>query len=297
MKKLQKYLVALVIFCLTVTVVGIISQPAEAMGAAPAETQQQPDQSSQEGDDPYNLAIVPLTTLDCGRCHESIFNTIRDTGGKHRKKCRSCHEIFHTYRPGTDWQKAVPNCTTCHGQFHGGAFLDCLSCHGNAHAPIDGLVNMDILAKNCASCHPSQAGEISQYPSAHSEVDCTECHHSRHGYLPNCIECHDTPHTAFVDNNGCVGCHPVHKPTEIHYSKETPTAACAGCHAETVKHLASTTKKHSNLQCAYCHSDTHGYIPECQKCHGLPHSKAMLDRFDGCLACHGDPHALVFPGE
>ena len=295
MKKIQKHLIVLVTFCLIVTVLGIVAQPTKAMGTTPVKTPQQDDKSAQSGDDPYDQLVVPLTTLDCARCHESVFNTIRDAGGKHRQECRFCHESFHTYRPGTDWQKAVPSCNTCHGELHGSEFLDCLSCHGNPHAPIAGLVNMEVLAENCANCHTSPAEQISQYPSAHSEVSCTECHHSRHGYVPNCVECHDDPHTAFVDNSGCVSCHPVHKPTEIHYGKETPTAACAGCHAETVKHLASTTKKHSTLQCAFCHSDTHGYIPECQKCHGLPHSKAMLDRFDGCLDCHGDPHALVFP--
>jgi len=295
MKKIQKHLIVLVIFCLIIIVLGTVAQPTKAMGTTPVKVQQKAETPAQSGDDSYSQPFVPLTTLDCARCHESVFNTIRDAGGKHRQECRFCHETFHTYRPGTDWQKAVPSCNACHGEIHGSEFLDCLSCHGNPHAPIAGLVNMEVLAENCANCHTSPAEQISQYPSAHSEVGCTECHHSRHGYVPNCVECHDEPHTAFVDNSGCVGCHPVHKPTEIHFDKETPTAACAGCHAKTVKHLASTTKKHSTLQCAFCHSDTHGYIPECQKCHGLPHSKAMLDRFDGCLACHGDPHALVFP--
>ncbi len=300
MKKIQRYFV-LVIFSLTVTLLGSVAQLATAMGATPPKAPKAPEQVEKQtqssDDDPYSQTVVPLTTLDCARCHESVFNTIRDSGGKHRQECRFCHESFHTYRPGNDWQKTVPQCNTCHGELHGADFLDCLGCHGNPHAPIAGLVNMETLAENCSKCHTAQAEEIAQYPSAHAELECLDCHHSRHGYVPNCTECHEEPHTAFVDNGGCTSCHPVHKPTEIHYGKETPTAACAGCHEETVKQLRSTTKKHSKLQCAFCHSDTHGYIPECQKCHGLPHSKAMLDRFDGCLACHGDPHALVFPGE
>jgi len=298
MRRPQRSLIGLVIIGLLTIIWGCVEPAATAMGTT-ENNAKSAENSSQPPDlgDSYSQAIVPLTTIECARCHESVFNTIRDRGGLHRQECRTCHETFHTYRPGNRWQQAVPQCESCHGETHGANFKDCLSCHGNPHAPIAGLVNMTVLAKNCANCHTDQAAELQQYPSAHSEEQCDSCHHSRHGYVPKCTECHDEPHTAFVDNSGCTGCHPVHQPNEIHYGRETPSAACTGCHRETVTRLASTTKKHANLQCAYCHSDNHGYIPDCQNCHGLPHSKAMLDRFDGCLDCHGDPHALVFPGE
>jgi predicted CXXCH cytochrome family protein len=299
MMRLKKNLLGFIVIGLLTIVWGGFEPSAIAMGATASNTGSKtstPPPASDEADS-YTRKVVPLTTLECARCHETVFNTIRDNGGLHRQECRECHETFHTYRPGSSWKQAVPQCETCHGEIHGPDFKKCLDCHGNPHAPIAGLVNMTTLAENCAKCHTEQAAEVQQYPSAHSEESCDSCHHSRHGYIPKCVECHDEPHVAFVENSGCTGCHPVHKPTEIHFSKDTPTAACAGCHEETAKMLLGTTKKHASLQCAYCHSDTHGYIPDCQKCHGLPHSKAMLDRFDGCLACHGDPHALIFPGE
>lgn len=293
MKRLQKYPVTLIVFILLIAIWGWAEQTATAMGAPVSKAKS--EKADSQPNDSYSQTVVPLTTIECARCHESVFDTIRDNGGKHRQECRFCHTTFHTYRPGSDWQQAVPKCGDCHGEIHGDSFKECLSCHGDPHAPISGLVNMDFLSKSCADCHTIQSGEIAQYPSAHTELQCSDCHHSRHGYVPDCTECHTDPHTVFVDNSGCSSCHPAHRPAEIRYSDDTPSAACSGCHEDTVKRLMSTTKKHSNLQCAYCHSETHGNIPDCQKCHGVPHSKTMLDLFDGCLDCHGDPHALVFP--
>ena len=81
MKKTQKHLITLIIFCITAITIGSISQPVEAMGAAPAETQKKTEQPAQTGDDPYSQPVVALTTLDCAQCHESVFNIIRDKGG------------------------------------------------------------------------------------------------------------------------------------------------------------------------------------------------------------------------
>ncbi len=294
MKRQQKYPIKLIIFSLMIIMLSGAGQ-AFALWGSDSPDKENSKKTATPLDDSYSQTINPLTTIECARCHESVFYTIRDNGGKHRQECRLCHTTFHTYRPGSDWQQAVPKCETCHGVIHGDNFTACLDCHGDPHAPISGLVNMASLSKSCATCHSAQAGEVKQYPSAHTELLCNECHHSRHGYIPNCTECHAEPHTTFIDNSSCSSCHPAHRPTEIHYPNDTPSAACNGCHEATVKQLASTSKKHSKLQCAYCHNETHGNIPDCQKCHELPHSKTMLDLFDGCLDCHGDPHALVFP--
>ncbi len=294
MKRVQKSPTTLISFILFIIIFGGAGPAAALWGSDTAEEENSKNAATTLNDS-YSQKIRPMKTVECARCHESVFNTIRDNGGKHRQECRLCHTTFHTYRPGSDWQQAVPNCETCHGEFHGAEFKGCLECHGDPHAPIAGLANMDSLSKNCSTCHNIQSGEVNQYPSAHTELECNECHHSRHGYVPDCTECHTEPHTTFTDNSDCSSCHPAHRPTDIHYSDDTPSAACSSCHEDTVTRLASTTKKHSNLQCAYCHSENHGNIPDCQKCHGVPHSQAMLDLFDGCLECHGDPHALVFP--
>ena len=245
----------------------------------------------------YQQKVEPLTTQECAQCHFSVFENIRDNGGKHQIHCRECHSTFHSLRPGKAWSDVVPHCATCHGEAHGPTFLECLSCHADPHAPISSLINLDVLAKGCDSCHVEQKKEVIEYKSAHTEVACSECHHTRHGHRPDCTECHSVPHTDFVDNSGCMGCHPVHSPREINYPATTGNQTCAGCHAEVTQHLTSSALKHSALQCVFCHADKHGYVPDCTKCHSQPHSKAMLARFENnCLTCHGEAHALVLPG-
>lgn len=295
MKKLKKNLSLLMAISFITGVWGCVDPSTSAIGTAVAQAKSIPEQTT-TAKNPYQQKVVELTTLDCAKCHIQIFSTIRDHGGKHQLECRFCHESFHNYRPWLAWKEVVPNCESCHGEIHGPAFKDCLSCHGNAHAPIAGLTNMTTLEKECSNCHSKQAAEVVKFPSSHTKVSCSDCHHSQHGYRPDCTECHEVPHTEFKDNSSCTGCHAVHKPLEIQLKKETPNSACAGCHEQTTLRLVSTAKKHATLQCVYCHSETHGNVPDCQQCHPTPHSKGMLDKFDGCLACHGDPHALLLPG-
>jgi len=240
----------------------------------------------------YQQQVEQLTTLECAQCHYTVFSTIRDAGGKHIQECRFCHENFHSMKPGKAWSEVVPACTNCHGEFHGSDFLQCLECHTNAHAPILSLVNMDNLSQNCSTCHNAQASEVVQSPSAHSEVLCSECHHTQHGFKPECIECHDTPHVTYESIATCEVCHPVHKPMDITIAADTSNNACAGCHGDVVSKLAVGKKKHAQLACVYCHKDQHPNVPVCQDCHGTPHSPAMLKKFDGCSDCHGDPHEL-----
>ena len=296
MKVLKKTLSILGMFVLVATVWGCVEPSTTSLVTSTVEARTVKS-DAEVSTNPYENQVVPLTTLDCARCHYPVFTTIRDKGGKHQLECQFCHESFHTYRPGKDWSQEVPDCTNCHGEIHGDAFMDCLSCHGNAHAPIAGLTNMVTLEKDCANCHTAQKSEITTFPSAHGMISCSDCHQTQHGNIPNCVECHEEPHTEFVDNTGCMGCHPVHSPTQISYSDDTPNSSCQGCHEEITSHLVNTTKRHATLQCAFCHTQTHGTIQQCQDCHGLPHSQAMLSKFNGCLDCHGDPHALVFPGE
>lgn len=278
----------------------VVDQEGSSIALAPSEAQAAPQKTETtaapstdvKAPDVYQVQVRQLTTLQCAQCHYSVFEDIRDQGGKHQLECRYCHQTFHTLRPGVAWKDAVPQCKTCHGEIHGPNFLECLSCHADPHAPIASLVNFAVLAPACKTCHAAQAEEVQKYPSKHTEVACTDCHHTRHGYKPACTECHDEPHTAYVDNASCEACHPVHSPLEIAYPETTPNSICAGCHAQITQTLADSPMKHSALACVFCHADRHGYIPECQKCHGIPHSKALLDKFGGCLDCHGDPHAL-----
>ncbi|MBN1930613.1 MAG: hypothetical protein JW786_03270 [Desulfobacterales bacterium] len=241
----------------------------------------------------YKLDIKALDTVDCARCHYSVFTDIKDNGGKHQLECRKCHERFHTYKPGTPWEDVVPKCTTCHGEIHGKDFLDCMACHTDAHMPISTMINIEALSKDCAGCHVDQATEVVKFPSAHTDTACSECHHSSHGYIPACTECHPEPHTPYQNNTVCEGCHPVHSPLQIAYGEEIDNGLCAGCHGEITKTLLESPKKHSTVKCVDCHAQKHRFIPKCQKCHSAPHSESLLQKFGSCADCHGDPHALA----
>ncbi len=287
-KKWQKPL----IICLLTVFYGCVSAQETHKKTKPQDLQQKTVASAES--DPYAQEIKPLTTQQCGQCHFSVFEGIRDNGGRHKIHCRECHTTFHSFRPGMAWSDAVPQCTTCHDEAHGPAFPDCLSCHTDPHAPISSLTDLDVLTKSCKTCHSRQGKEVIQFKSAHTEVNCNECHHTKHGYRPDCTECHSEPHTDFIDNAGCMGCHPAHSPREIHYPATTENQVCSGCHAEVNQVFVKSSKKHASFKCAFCHSDRHGFIPDCNKCHGEPHSKKMMARFENnCTSCHGDPHSLT----
>jgi len=240
----------------------------------------------------YQQKVTPLTTLECAQCHFSVFADIRDNGGLHQLECRFCHQTFHSLRPGIPWEDVVPHCDTCHGEIHGLDFKQCLECHADPHAPMHSLVNMDMLGQSCGACHASQGNEVQQFPSAHTEVACSDCHHDRHGYIPSCLECHDEPHSLFKDNAGCMACHPVHSPLEIAYGQDIVNETCGACHDGVQKTHQQGIKKHAALFCVYCHESRHRYIPQCRDCHAQPHSENLLQKFSGCAECHGDPHAL-----
>jgi len=245
-----------------------------------------------EGPEIYQQTVEPMGTLECARCHYSVFEAIRDKGGAHQLACGECHEIFHTFRPGKKWEDVVPACSDCHDSPHGGAMPDCIRCHENAHAPVADL-NVVAMEQDCSGCHSQPADELKDHPSAHTDTGCTDCHHDRHGFIPGCTECHEQPHVRYRDNSGCKGCHPVHKPMVIRYDERTDDGICAACHDGESQQLLSGNKKHRFLKCVFCHSDEHGFIPKCQACHkNGPHSRDLLEKFRGCNNCHGDAHSL-----
>ncbi|MBN2645690.1 MAG: hypothetical protein JXR59_09490 [Desulfuromonadaceae bacterium] len=252
-------------------------------------------QHLQAEEDIYSQDVPPFTTVQCGQCHEAVFNALRDIGGAHRMECRECHETFHNFTRGLSWAERVPACANCHDAPHGdkAPMLDCLSCHVNAHAPIASLP-LDRLEPLCARCHEKPAADMAK-PSAHSELACSDCHQQKHGYLPKCTECHEQPHNPFVSSQNCMLCHPVHNVSTLSYGEHVPNDGCQGCHSDQVAQLKKGHLAHSLLNCTFCHADEHGMVPTCADCHDTPHSPEMLKGFSGCAACHGNPHDLL-PG-
>jgi hypothetical protein len=157
------------------------------------------------------------------------------------------------------------------------------------HAPRTKL-SMEKLAGNCGDCHTGPASQLREFPSAHTEQECQDCHSERHGRIPECFECHE-PHFPEQPAATCRECHPVHKPLQITFSSDVQAGACESCHDEVTANWRKTRSRHGKVNCTDCHT-RHGYVPNCTDCHDVPHSRQMLQRFTDCLGCHLDPHNM-----
>jgi predicted CXXCH cytochrome family protein len=193
----------------------------------------------------------------------------------------------------------MPKCASCHTSATGGAFhgedpalTPCLSCHADPHKPL--AIPMSDIETACAKCHANINKELQTNPSKHTtDVACNDCHADKHGYIPDCSACHDNHSPEIpMGNVECMSCHPVHKPTLIVYDKTTPSPICAGCHDDINDMLQKSQTKHTPVACADCHP-SHKEIPQCQRCHGEPHSKTMLIDTTKCGECHGNPHDIL----
>jgi hypothetical protein len=247
----------------------------------------------------YERQIAPLTADQCAQCHNSIFQNIKEQGGRHQIDCVRCHVVFHAYNPlRQNFAELMPKCEACHkdaagGPFHGSdpAVTDCLSCHADPHRPL--TIPMSGVETACAKCHSAEAGEVAANPSAHAEaVACSDCHSGQHGHIPQCGDCHanHSPQVT-LDSPTCMGCHPVHSPTRISYSDSTNSLICAGCHENVYADLTAKETKHTAVACANCHP-SHKAIEPCSTCHGEPHSAALMKDMS-CGGCHGKAHKLA----
>jgi predicted CXXCH cytochrome family protein len=244
----------------------------------------------------YDIAITPLTVADCGSCHSSHFNRIKNNGAKHSGVvCTECHEIFHAYNPlRNNYAQIMPKCSSCHDAPHGQAeaVLKCLDCHQDPHQPLVSIPVPANLEGQCRICHSRVAASLQEKPSMHTEQECSSCHSEKHGRIPQCSECHESHSPAVqLATADCLACHPVHTPLQITYPIDQNKEVCGGCHADPYQQLAVKQTKHSALTCAKCHP-RHGLIPACQECHGLPHGKNIHEKYKVCGTCHNIAHDL-----
>lgn len=239
----------------------------------------------------YSVAVVPLQPAECGQCHVAQFSSLKSSGGRHRFACQECHEVFHAYNPRkNNYDDLMPVCGSCHEPPHGAKNIDCISCHRNPHSPRQ-VPAMERLALACADCHARQVKELKQYPSSHTEQDCQSCHHEKHGYKPDCFECHDG-HYSEQPAQDCMTCHErVHAPLQIKFPHDAKVATCSQCHGNVYNKWQETQSKHGEVICIICHQE-HGKIPNCRDCHGEPHNRQRSEMFPNCLTCHIDVHDL-----
>ncbi len=254
---------------------------------------------AQAAGSPYEMDVKPLTTVECGQCHFSVFQTIKNQGARHQIDCVRCHREYHVYSPRKkNYDKIMPDCAWCHKSATGGAFhgehktlTPCLNCHADPHKPL--VIPMGDIEEVCGRCHAKEGDEIEKFPSKHtSDVSCSDCHADEHGFIPECSGCHES-HSSAVEmgSKDCMTCHPVHKPSQIAYQKDTQSTICAGCHDTVYGQLQAKHTRHTPVACGECHP-VHKEIPPCSKCHGEPHPKAMTEGMT-CGDCHSIAHDLL----
>lgn len=242
---------------------------------------------------PLNL---PNITGKCFNCHPGPPEALKKFPSKHSElDCMDCH-IRHGY---------IPKCIDCHSEKGGEVFhipgdqpnKVCLTCHAGPHKPMQISYGEDTPKKYCADCHnnPSHAKVYATLTMANSkhntELTCASCH-TEHGKIPSCFDCHDHEgHRAGLKFEDCLSCHTdPHAPLKITFAPTIPKKVCGGCHKKEYSDLMNSNTRHTKLSCAFCHPK-HGYLPKCQQCHGVPHGKAIVDKFGGkCGPCHGTAH-------
>lgn len=240
----------------------------------------------------YATEIQPLSSEDCGRCHPHFYDLIKKDGGKHRIGCTECHVEFHIYRPGKlQYEQILPKCDACHDLVHGEDLAQCSGCHSEVHTPMN-IPAERALEQGCHICHPELDKEMKTYVTQHTELYCSSCHHTRHGYVPECLECHQ-PHEKWMTQADCLTCHPPHKALEVVYPEDVSPEICAGCHRNAYEALKQSGTKHSAVTCVSCHPKKHRAIKRCRECHPEPHSAAFLGKFRVCGQCHGAAHNLL----
>lgn len=240
--------------------------------------------------DLYAAEPAPLTPVQCGQCHSTLYNDIKESGGRHRFECQNCHKSFHAYSPvKNNWEALMPKCRDCHLLPHGEKITECSSCHNNPHAATKIPMSKSLIG-SCAVCHSGPFDQLQKFPSKHTKLTCDNCHTS-HAYVPGCNACHKPHFEGQVFKNCASECHPVHQPRNISYKNDADARTCGACHGKVYEMWSKSKSKHAKVNCASCHSK-HGYSPQCSVCHVEPHSKQLHERFPKCLTCHQNPHDL-----
>lgn len=238
------------------------------------------------------MVFLELVDDDCIMCHQDEVQQIVEQGAQHKTEvgCMDCH-VEHP----PEGKNVVPLCSDCHKSSQSAhyAIEKCTICH-NPHYPVNmDFAKIDAVKPACVSCHSKEGKENITYPSAHSDLDCKECH-LQHALSTPCMDCHK-PHTQNMTHKDCLRCHKPHRPTAIKYDSVVPSSLCAGCHGEVVEEVNERGADHKSVGCTDCHLKhppaEKNVIPACALCHAPadnPHYKV-----ENCISCH-HPH---YPAE
>ncbi|HJV66198.1 MAG TPA: cytochrome C [Geomonas sp.] len=149
---------------------------------------------------PRKVAMTDRLMNTCQTCHPGPKADLVQFPSKHSLLgCQRCH-TSHGFKP---------SCEKCHKtHFAGQSYDTCTKCH-SVHKPKQVTYGSDADTKNCGACHKVETEKIAKTPSRHHNVSCAQCHHNKHGYIPQCTECHKQPHPASILQRfpKCLGCH------------------------------------------------------------------------------------------
>ncbi|GFO56317.1 cytochrome c [Geomonas sp. Red276] len=149
---------------------------------------------------PRKVAMTPRLTSSCATCHPGPKADLVAFPSKHSLLgCERCH-TSHGFKP---------SCAKCHkSHYEGQTFDSCTRCH-SVHKPKKVTYHSNEPAATCGSCHKVIYGKWTHTKARHKNVNCAQCHHDKHGYIPQCTECHKQPHPAGILQKfpKCLGCH------------------------------------------------------------------------------------------
>lgn len=149
---------------------------------------------------PRKVAMTPRLTSACATCHAGPKADLVKFPSKHSLvACERCH-TSHGFKP---------SCSACHKpHYQGQEYSTCVKCH-SVHKPKQVTYTITEPAATCGSCHTKVYAKWKATPSRHSKVNCATCHKTRHGYIPQCTECHKAPHPQGILARfpKCLSCH------------------------------------------------------------------------------------------
>jgi hypothetical protein len=150
---------------------------------------------------PLNITFAGKVTDACITCHTQQIAQLKENKSKHSTlDCSVCHSVH----------RKVPQCTQCHKPHSSDMVVaDCKKCH-KAHMPKNVAYADDTPSKSCGACHKRAFDVLSASKAKHSAFACAFCHKEKHKMVPNCQDCHGTPHKAVGIMNKfpkCGECH------------------------------------------------------------------------------------------
>ncbi len=248
----------------------------------------------------------PVTTTDCGVCHNTInFAQVFDHTGR-TSNCAECHG------------DGAPGAVTKKNPGHVPTTQDCSVCHvpgtfANAIFNHTGIVN------NCASCHDgiiATGKDAKPNPPGHipTSQDCSVCHvptafaqanFNHQNIVDNCVICHDGiivlgKHNNHVPTNeDCAVCHQTTGFIPATFSHAGIVDNCASCHDAGFATPKKTNHVPTNQDCGVCHNpgafvpatfDHTGIVSGCATCHDGSIAKGMVDAVPAHLPTSLDCH-------